>query len=310
MPEFFAGIDVSKATLDIATSNGDAWQAPNASEALDTLAERLAGAALVVLEATGRYEAPCAAALAAAGIPVAVVNPRQVRDFARATGRLAKTDAIDAAVLAGFATRVRPEPRALPNAESEALAALTARRRQLIGMLVAEKNRAPVARPAVRKSIAKHVRWLERELSGVDADLDRAVQASALWRAKEDLLRGVPGVGRVLARTLLAEVPELGRLSRREIAALVGVAPLNRDSGTLRGRRTVWGGRASVRSALYMGALAASRSEATPTGRLYARLVARGKPKKVALVAVMRKVLVTCNAVVRDGRAYDPALSA
>ena len=203
-------------------------------------------------------------------------------------------------------------PRSLPDADAEALAALTARRRQLVAMLVAEKNRALVASTAVRKSLAKHIRWLERELAGVDADLDRAVQASAVWRGKEDLLRGVPGVGRVLARTLLAEVPELGHLSRREIAALIGVAPLNRDSGTLRGRRTVWGGRASVRSALYMGALAAARSEASPAGRLYARLVGRGKPKKVALVAVMRKVLVTCNAVVRDARPYDPsyALSA
>ena len=307
MSDLFVGIDVSKATLDIATSDGDLWQAPNAPEAFDALTERLAGAALVVLEATGRYEAPCAAALAAAGVPVAVVNPRQVRDFARATGRLAKTGAIDAAVLAGFAERVRPEPRPLPDADADRLAALTARRRQLIGMLVAEKNRALVASAAVRKSLAKHVRWLERELSGVDADLDRAVQASAVWRVKENLLRGVPGVGRVLARTLVAEVPELGRLSRREIAALVGVAPLNRDSGTLRGRRTVWGGRASVRSALYMGALAAARSETSPAGRLYTRLVVRGKPKKVALVAVMRKLLVTCNAVVRDGRAYDPA---
>ena len=303
----FVGIDVSKATLDIATSEGEAWQTDNTPAACDTLAERLADATLVVLEATGRYEAPCAAALATAGVPVAVVNPRQVRDFARATGRLAKTDAIDAVVLAAFAERVRPEPRPLPDAEAEALAALTARRRQLITMLVAERNRALVAQPGVRKSLSKHVRWLERELSGVDADLDAAVQASAVWRAKEDLLRGVPGVGRVLARTLLAEVPELGRLSRREIAALIGVAPLNRDSGTLRGRRTVWGGRASVRSALYMGALAASRSEASPGGRLYARLVARGKPKKVALVAVMRKLLVTCNAVVREARPYDPA---
>jgi transposase len=297
----FVGIDVSKATLDVATSDGRAWQSANAPEAIDVLVTDLADATLVVLEATGRYEAPCAAALAVAGIPVAVINPRQARDFAKATGRFAKTDAIDAAMLARFAEAVRPEPRPLPDAESEALVALTTRRRQIIGMLVAERNRSLVAAPAARKSLAKHIRWLERELSGVDGELDAAVQASPAWRAKENLLRGVPGVGRVLARTLVADLPELGRLSRREIAALVGVAPLNRDSGTLRGRRTVWGGRASVRATLYMGALAATRTTATPMGALYARLVASGKPRKVALVAVMRKLVVTCNAVVRDG---------
>ena len=300
MSLLFVGIDVSKATLDVATSDGRAWRVANAPDAIDALVEQLAGATLVVLEATGRYEAPCAAALAVAAVPVAVVNPRQARDFAKATGRFAKTDALDAALLARFAEAVRPEPRPLPDAASAALAALVARRRQLVGMLVAEKNRAQVAAVAVRSGVEKHIRWLERELRGVDGDLDTAVKASPVWRAKEDLLRGVPGVGRVLARTLVAEVPELGRLSRREIAALVGVAPLNRDSGTLRGRRTVWGGRASVRAVLYMGALAATRTSKTPMGVLYARLVTAGKPRKVALVAVMRKMLVTCNAVLRD----------
>ena len=307
MSLLFVGIDVSKATLDVATSDGRAWRVANAPDAIDALVEQLAGATLVVLEATGRYEAPCAAALAVAAVPVAVVNPRQARDFAKATGRFApprrggrETDALDAALLARFAEAVRPEPRPLPDAASAALAALVARRRQLVGMLVAEKNRAQVAAVAVRRGVEKHIRWLERELRGVDGDLDTAVKASPVWRAKEDLLRGVPGVGRVLARTLVAEVPELGRLSRREIAALVGVAPLNRDSGTLRGRRTVWGGRASVRAVLYMGALAATRTSKTPMGVLYARLVTAGKPRKVALVAVMRKMLVTCNAVLRD----------
>lgn len=298
----FVGIDVSKATLDVATSDGRAWQLLNAPDDIETLAQQVSEATLVVLEATGRYEAPCAAALVIAGIPVAVINPRQARDFARATGQLAKTDAIDAALLSRFAEVVRPEPRPLPDAESTALAALLARRRQLIGMLVAERHRSLLAAPAVRKSLAKHIRWLERELSGVDGDLDAAVAASPAWRAREDLLRGVPGVGRVLARTLLAEVPELGRLSRREVASLVGVAPLNRDSGTLRGRRTVWGGRASVRAVLYMGALAATRTSSTPMGALYARLVAAGKPRKVA---VMRKMVVTCNAVVRDERPWQ-----
>ena len=306
-PSVFVGIDVSKATLDVAVRPaGTAWSAANDSAGIDALVQRIAALSptLVVLEATGRYEAPCAAALAAAGIPVAVVNPRQVRDFAKATGRLAKTDALDAAVLALFAERVRPEPRALPDAESEALAAILARRRQLTQMLVAEKNRAHVAAPAVQKSLKKHVRWLERELAGVDDDLQAAIRESAVWRAKDDLLRGVPGVGRVLATTLLADLPELGQLNRREIAALVGVSPLNRDSGAFRGQRSIWGGRATVRTALYMGALAAVRSN-PPIWAFYERLVGAGKQKKVALTACMRKLLVTCNAMVRDGAAWE-----
>ena len=304
----FIGIDVSKTHLDVATSAGDAWRAENEPAAIEALVTGVAalGPALVVLEATGRYEAPCAAALAMAGVPVAVVNPRQVRDFARATGRLAKTDRIDAGVLALFAERVRPEPRALPDPEAEALQAIVARRRQLLQMLVAEKNRSHTAAPAVRKSLAKHVRWLEREVAAVDDDLREAIRESPLWRAKEDLLREVPGVGRVLATTLLAELPELGRLNRREIAALVGVAPLKCDSGVFRGRRSVWGGRAAVRTALYMGALSAVRTN-PPVQAFYERLIGGGKPKKVALVACMRKLLVTCNAIVREGTEWSPS---
>lgn len=304
----FVGIDVSKATLDVAVlPTAETWRAANDPDGIDALVARIVGLApaLVVLEATGRYEAPAASALATAGVPVAVVNPRQVRDFAKATGRLAKTDTLDAALLALFAERVRPEPRPLPDAESEALAAILARRRQLITMLVAEKNRAHVAAPAVAKGVAKHVRWLEKELADVDDTLVLAIRESTVWRAKDDLLRAIPGVGRVLATTLLADLPELGRLDRREIAALVGVAPLNRDSGTFRGQRSVWGGRATVRTALYMAALAAARSN-PPVKALYVRLVEKGKPKKVALVACMRKLLVTCNAVVRDGAAWEP----
>ncbi len=304
----FVGIDVSKATLDVAVlPTGEVWQATNSPDGVDALVARIAGLgpALVVLEATGRYEAPAASALATAGVPVAVVNPRQVRDFAKATGRLAKTDALDAAILALFADRVRPEPRPLPDAESEAFAALLARRRQLITMMVAEKNRAHVAAPSVVKSVDKHVRWLEKELAGLDDSLVAAIRESTVWRAKDDLLRAIPGVGRVLSTTLLADLPELGRLSRREIAALVGVAPLNRDSGPYRGNRSVWGGRSTVRTALYMSALAAARSN-PPVKALYERLVEKGKPKKVALVACMRKLLVTCNAVVRDGAAWEP----
>ena len=305
----YVGIDVSKATLDVAVRpTAEAWRADNDPDAVAALVARVTalGPALVVLEATGRYEAPCAAALATAGVPVAVVNPRQVRDFAKATGRLAKTDAIDAAVLARFAEAVRPEPRPLPDAESEALGAILARRRQLVTMLVSEKNRAHVAAPSVQKSVAKHVRWLERELAGVDDDLTAAIRESGVWRAKDDLLRSIPSVGRVLATALLAELPELGTLTRREVAALVGVAPLNRDSGAFRGQRSVWGGRASVRAALYMSALTAVRWN-PPVRAFYERLVANGKPKKVALVACMRKLLVICNAVVRDGRAWDPS---
>ncbi len=310
----FVGIDVSKATLDVAVRpTGETWTSANASDGIDALVARIAALtpALVVMEATGRYEAPCAAALASAGVPVAVVNPRQVRDFAKSTGRLAKTDALDAAILALFADRVRPEPRPLPDAESEASAALLSRRRQLITMVVAEKNRAHVAAPSVMKSVAKHVQWLEKELASLDDSLIAAIRESTVWRAKDDLLRAIPGVGRVLATTLLADLPELGRLSRREIAALVGVAPMNRDSGSFRGQRSVWGGRSTVRTALYMSALAAARSN-PPVKALYARLVEKGKPKgradarPVALVACMRKLLITCNAVVRDGAVWEP----
>ena len=310
----FVGIDVSKATLDVAARpTNQTWRSANAPDDIDALVTRIAALAptLVVLEATGRYEAPCAAALAAAGVAVAVVNPRQVRDFAKSTGLLAKTDTLDAALLALLAERVRPEPRPLPDAESEAFAAILARRRQLISMMVSERNRAHVAALSVQASIAKHVLWLEKELSGVDESLVSAVRKSAVWRAKDELLGAIPGVGPVLATTLLADLPELGRLNRREIAALVGVSPLNRDSGAFRGQRSVWGGRSAVRAALYMSALAAVKWN-PPVKAFYERLVAKGKPKKVALVACMRKLLVTCNAVVRDGAVWerDRALAA
>lgn len=298
----FVGIDVSKAALDVhVLPSGQYWQSANTDEGIGELAGRISAldSPLVVLEATGKYEMPCAAALSALGVAVAIVNPRQARDFARSTGKLAKTDRIDAAVLALFAERVRPEVRELPDAETEALAAVLARRRQLIQMRVAEKNRQHAASRAVRKSIEAHIDWLDSAISDVDGELRAALESSSVWRAKEKLLRSVPGVGPGLALTLLADLPELGKLSRREIAALVGVAPMNRDSGAYRGRRSVQGGRAAVRSALYMSALAAVRS-GVPFRALYDRLVAAGKPKKVALVAVMRKLVVTCNAVLRD----------
>ena len=272
----YVGIDVAKDHLDVATLPlGEAWRVTNDPDGIDALSLRLteSQATLVVLEATGGHEHAVAAALAAAGLAVAVVNPRQVRDFAKATGELAKTDALDAQVLALFAERVRPEPRLLPDASQRALEALLSRRRQLIGVLVAERNRLLLADAAIRKSLTKHVRWLEKELGAVEDEVAKAVEASPLWRAKEDLLRSVPGVGRVLASTLLADLPELGQLNRKEIAKLVGVAPLARDSGRHRGQRIAWGGRAEVRSALYMSALACITHNPT-IGGFYRRLVA------------------------------------
>ena len=308
MPSLYVGVDVSTDALDLARSDGQAERLPYDADGLARLAALCEGADLVVLEATGGIERRAAAELVAARLPVAVVNPRQARDFARATGRLAKTDAIDAAVLALFAERVRPEPRPVPDAEQRALAALVARRRQLSDMLVAERNRLRSADPAVHASIEAHVAFLEGQHAEADRALADAVESSAVWSERSDLLQSAPGVGRVLATTLIAEVPELGRLSGREIAALVGVAPLARDSGRLRGRRTVWGGRAPVRSVLYMAALSASQSN--PVLRaFYEGLVRRGKARKVALVAVMRKLLVALNAMVRDGRRWGENLA-
>lgn len=302
MSEVTVGIDVSKATLDVAVRpSGEAWQVPNEHAALPALAQRLKALrpASVILEATGGFEHAVVAALAAIGLPVVVANPRQVRDFGRATGQLAKTDRIDAALLALFGERVRPEPRPLKDAAAEELDAVLARRRQLLEMLTAERNRLGFARAAaVRKSVKRHIQWLERQLADVDGDLERAITASPVWRATEDLLRSVPGIGPVVSRTLIGELPELGHLNRKQIAALVGVAPHARDSGTLRGKRMVWGGRAPVRAALYMSAVTASRYN--PVIRVfYQRLRTAGKPAKVALTACMRKLLVILNAMLK-----------
>lgn len=258
----FVGIDVAQAEFVVALAPaGAGWAVPNTPADVEALARRLRtlAPALVVLEATGGLEAALAATLAEAGLPVAVVNPRQVRDFARATGKLAKTDALDAAVLAHFAERIRPEPRPLPDAAARALGALLARRRQLLEMLVAEQHRLARADAAVARDVRVHVAWLKKRVAGLDAELRAAVQASPLWRAKDDLLRSVPAVGPVLALTLIAELPELGTLDRKQIAALVGVAPLNRDSGAWRGKRLVWGGRARVRTTLYLAAMCGTR---------------------------------------------------
>jgi len=297
----YVGIDVAKAELVMAIRpSGERWTAANDEAGIQRLLTRLRedAPALVVLEATGGYQRAAVAALAAARLPLVVANPRQVRDFARATGQLAKTDQIDADTLALFAERVRPEPRALPDASAQALDALLTRRRQILGMVGAERNRLEHAVPAVRRGIVQHIRWLERQLRDVDDDVDRTIQVSPIWRAKENLLRSVPGVGPVVSRTLIGDLPELGTMPRKQIAALVGVAPLARDSGTLRGKRLVWGGRAPVRAALYMAALVATRRN--PVIReFYQRLLAAGKPKKVALTACMRKLLTILNAMLR-----------
>jgi transposase len=299
VPSLTVGIDVAKARLDVAFAPaGEPWQAANDEPGIADLVARLRASApeLIVLEATGGLEVPLAAALAAAGLPVAVVNPRQVRDFAKAVGQLAKTDALDAALLARFAAVVRPAPRPLPDAQAQALTALLTRRRQLVAMLTAERQRLGTARPPVRARVQAHLAWLEQELADLDDELRRAVQASPIWRATEELLRSVPGVGPVVAVTLLAELPELGQLNRKQIGALVGVAPLNADSGTLRGKRVVWGGRGQVRAVLYMAALVAVRHN--PVLRaFYARLLAAGKAKKLALVACMHKLLTILNAI-------------
>jgi transposase len=307
-PTLYVGIDVSKATLDVAILPiGRHFVVSNDEAGIDELLGELEDPhkpILVVLEASGGYERPLAAAIAASGIALAVVNPRQTREFARATGKLAKTDRLDAKALARFAEAVRPEPRALPEEEAEEFSAILARRRQIIQMISAEKNRLGAATSkAVARRIEAHLRWLEKELSRTERDLDRAIEASPTFRVNEALLRSVPGAGPVLCRTLLAELPELGSLAPREFSALVGVAPLNRDSGTLRGRRAVWGGRARVREALYMGALVATRYNPHIKG-FYERLVAAGKPKKVALVACMRKLLVILNALLRDRKPW------
>lgn len=297
----YVGIDVSKAALDVAVRPTEQqWTVSNDERGIDQLVPSLVALspALVVLEATGGLEVAVVGALGAAGLPVVVVNPRQVRDFAKATGRLAKTDRLDASVLAHFAEAVKPTPRPLPDAQALVLKDLLARRRQVVGMLTAEKNRLHTAHPPVRQDIQRHIAWLEESLAKLDADLGDTLRQSPLWREKEELLRSVPGVGPVLSLTLLVELPELGTLDRKQIAALAGVAPLNRDSGTLRGRRTVWGGRSRLRAVLYMGTLVGTRHN--PILRaMYQRLVAAGKEKKVALTACMRKLLTILNAMLK-----------
>lgn len=300
--EVFVGIDVSKDRLDVALwPSRETHRFANSPDGIAALVEYLRAVQpkLIVLEATGGFELPAASALVAAQLTVAIVNPRQVRDFAKATGQLAKTDRMDALTLARFAAAVQPPARPLLDDAARELSGLIARRTQIVGMLTAEKNRLGRAGDRVAKNIRSHIVWLEEELAKLEKDIEEFLRTNHVWLEKVSLLRTVPGVGTTTAVTLLAELPELGQLNRRQVAALVGVAPFCRDSGTLRGTRSVWGGRAHVRKALYMAALVATRHNHS-IRTFYQRLLRNGKKKKLALTACMRKLLVALNAVIRD----------
>jgi len=306
--EVFVGIDIAKEELEVAVfprAETERW--PNTEEGVLRLVDHLKSLCptLVVLEATGGLEMPCVGALAAEGLPVVIMNPRQIRDFAKATGRLAKTDRIDARVIARFAEAVRPEIRELKTEEMQELTALGLRRRQIIQMITSEKNRLATASKWTREDIKEHIYWLEKRLDDVNKELEKSIRNSPVWREKDDLLRSVPGVGPVLSATLLSQLPELGFLNRKQIAALVGVAPLNRDSGQFRGKRCIWGGRASIRCALYMATLVATRFNPT-IAAFYHRLRMAGKEHKVALTACMRKLLTILNAMARDRAHWSP----
>ena len=310
MDAIYVGIDVSQARLDVhVIPSGEAFAVARDGKGLEELIERLRAFSpqLIAVEATGGFETIVAAALAGAGLPLVVVNPAQIRHFAHALGKRAKTDPIDAAVIAHFVEAVKPELRALPDEAQRLLAELVGRRRQIIEMMVAERQREKrAANVRVRKSILRHIRVLEKELPEIDEDIGTLVRGSPVWRKKEDLLVSFPGIGNTLARTLLAEVPELGELTRREIASLVGVAPFTRQSGRWKGKSMIAGGRGSARTALYLAALVASRHNPILKA-FYMRLLAAGKPKMVALIAVARKILTTLNAMLRDKRKWQSA---
>jgi len=303
----FVGIDVAKAQLDIAIRpTGERWTVPNDASGVATLVDRVQTLqpTLIVLEATGGLERLVTSALATAGLPVVVVNPRQVRDFARATGQLAKTDALDARALAHFADAIRPKPRTVPDAQTQELRTLLGRRQQLVAMRTMEQNRLAGTSGRLQTDIAAHITWLNARLATLDDDLDTVLRSSPLWRENDDLLRSAPGIGPVCARTLLLELPELGTLTRQKIATLVGVAPLNCDSGTLRGRRMIWGGRARVRTVLSMATLVATRYNPRIKA-FYERLLAAGKVKKVALTACMHKFLTILNAMLKHRKSWQ-----
>jgi transposase len=308
--EHIVGIDVSKGSLEVAViPGGSSWSVSNDEEGIGALLKRIKPLhpRLIVLEATGGLEAAVVTALASVSLPVVMVNPRQVRDFAKATGRLAKTDTIDAQLLARFGEAVNPQPRPLKNEQVRHLQALTARRRQLVRMLTAERNRLGSATALVQPNIKAHIAWLEQCLGDINRELHKAIKDSPLWCEKEALLRSVPGVGVVLSLSLLADLPELGALNRKQIAALVGVAPFNRDSGTFRGRRSIWGGRSALRATLYMGTLAAISFNPVIKA-FYQRLCMAGKARKVALTACMRKLLTILNAMMKTHTHWQPQL--
>ncbi len=304
----YVGVDVAKDTLDVADSGSrETRQFLNDPQCIAQAVQHIASLqpAGIILEATGNLEMPLAAALQAECLSVVIINPRQVRDFARATGALAKTDAIDARILALFGLRIKPEMRPLPDKQAREMGSLLTRRRQLMEMLVAERNRLSRADEDVQPNIKDHIKWLKEALSDINNDLERRIQSSPSWYEKDNLLRSVPGIGKVVSTTLLIELPELGQLNRRKIAALVGVAPLNRDSGAMRGKRTVWGGRAALRAVLYMAALVATKCNPV-IAAFYRRLLDVGKVKKVALVACMRKLLTMVNAMMRTRTFWNP----
>lgn len=308
--EKFVGIDVSKDRLDVhVRPGGEVFAVSRDGKGLEELVERLSAlpATLIALEATGGFETIVAAAVAGAGLPLAVVNPAQIRHFAHAIGQRAKSDPLDASVIAHFAEAVRPPMRPLADEAARLLAELVGRRRQIIDMMVAERQREKRATNVrVRKSLARHIAVLEKELREIDQDIDTLVRGSPLWRAKEDLLASVPGIGQTLARTLLAELPELGTLDRHHIASLAGLAPYTRQSGRWRGKSMIGGGRSAVRAACFIAALVAARHN-PPLKAFYQRLVTAGKPKMVALIAVARKLLTILNAILRDRRPWQNA---
>jgi len=310
--ETFVGIDVSKDTLDIhIVPSGRSWQVRHTESAIQQLLQSLKelSPSLIVMEATGGLEMPLAGAVAGAGLPVAIINPRQARDFAKASGRLAKTDQVDAAVLAAFAQAIRPQIRPLKDADTRALNELVSRRRQLVAMRAEEIQRLnSAASSRTQQSLRKHIEWLDQQITEIEKELSEQLRQSEVWRAKDSLLRGIPGVGAVTSGTMLAKCPELGTLDRRQIAALTGVAPLANDSGKHRGRRSIWGGRAEVRAVLYMATVSALRCN--PVIQAFAqRLKQAGKPAKVVIVACMRKLLTIMNAMLKNNTPWNPQIA-
>jgi transposase len=309
--EVFIGIDVSKARLDVAVhGQPQTWQAENNEAGIPELVQQLQALAptLILLEATGGFELQLVAELWAAHLPTVVTNPRRARHFARSVGQLAKTDKIDARLLALRGAALRPAPRPLPSEQEAQLEALLTRRHQLVEMITVEKNRLTTVRPSLRADLQEHLAWLKEKLAKLDEAIDHFIQGSPLWRAKDEVLQSVPGIGRITASTMVAMLPELGTLTRQEIAALVGVAPMNRDSGRKQGKRHIWGGRAPVRSVLYMAALSAKKHNPV-IKRFYEHLLAKGKEKKVALTACMRKLLVILNAMLRSMQPWQAAIA-